>query len=65
MLREFPDDVYLSVATDTEAHEEEMYSVRLKKPIVINGIEKSDAEHLPARLANELFTKQEINNILK
>lgn len=65
LLREFPDDTYLILATDNQDQEEEMYSVRLRRSFVVNGIERRDAEHLPVRIAQEIFTKQEINNFLQ
>lgn len=65
LLREFPDNIYLLFATDNELQEEEQYSVRLTTPICINGIQRVDAEHLPVRIANELFTKKEISKFLK
>ncbi|PSV28000.1 MULTISPECIES: hypothetical protein [Photobacterium] len=64
LLREFPDDTYLIVATDNDDKSEDMYSVRLRKSIVINGSEKIDVEHLPVRVAEEILTMQEIQKFL-
>ena len=65
LLRDYPDNAYLLFATDNELQGEEQYSVRLTTPICINGIERVDAEHLPIRIANELFTEKEISKLLK
>ncbi|GAL03975.1 hypothetical protein JCM19237_2126 [Photobacterium aphoticum] len=51
-------------ATDNDDHGEEMYSVRLRQPLVVEGVLREDAEHLPARIAHEIFTQQEINSLL-
>ncbi|CCN34620.1 conserved hypothetical protein [Vibrio nigripulchritudo SO65] len=64
LLREFPEYVYLKVATDSDDHGEAMYSVRLKNSIRINDALRTDAEHLPIRIAEELFTPQELQNLL-
>ncbi|MCL1143217.1 hypothetical protein [Shewanella gaetbuli] len=65
LLREFSNDAYLMVATDSHDHEEQVYSVRLKHPVTINGVLRSDAEHLPARIAHDIFTIEEIESFLK
>ncbi|EHZ7121187.1 hypothetical protein ACUOEB_002196 [Vibrio vulnificus] len=65
LLREFPHDAYLVKATDSDTQDEDMYSVRLETPILINGFERYDAEHLPVRVADEILTKQEITKFLK
>ncbi|WP_063662856.1 hypothetical protein [Aliivibrio fischeri] len=65
LLREFPDDVYLKEATDADEHAEEMYSVRLSSNIVINGVVRTDIEHLPVRIAHEIFTTQELKKFIK
>lgn len=49
---------------DPEAEEEPLYSVRLNMPLILNGITRIDAEHMPVRLAEELFTKQELEQML-
>lgn len=64
LLREFPDDSYLLPATDNDVHDEELYSVRLRHSMVINDVLRHDAEHLPVRVAAEIFTTEEINNFL-
>lgn len=64
LLREFPDDTYLAVASDSAEQDEELYSVRLRKTLVVAGVERFDVEHLPIRIAQEIFTKEEINKFL-
>tara|TARA_Y100000588_G_C14098086_1_gene857525 strand:+ start:372 stop:710 length:339 start_codon:yes stop_codon:yes gene_type:complete len=64
LLREYTEEVYLKVATDSDEHGEGMYSVRLKTPIRINDTLRTDAEHLPVRIAEELFTPQELQKLL-
>ncbi|MGR5448468.1 hypothetical protein ACP3V3_01545 [Vibrio sp. PNB22_3_1] len=64
LLREFPDDVYLRVASDSMDHEEDLYSVRLKQKIIVNGVVREDAEHLPARIAKQIFSQKELNQFL-
>ncbi|GEA51413.1 hypothetical protein VIN01S_22170 [Vibrio inusitatus NBRC 102082] len=64
LLREFPDDVYLRVASDSQGHDEIMYSVRLKREQEVNGRIKRDAEHLPQRIAREIFSDAEIEYFL-
>jgi hypothetical protein len=64
LLREYPDEVYLVHATDSEDHGEPMYSVRLRAPIISNGVSRHDAEHLPKRIAEDIFYSDEINQFL-
>ncbi|MGF1692360.1 hypothetical protein [Photobacterium kagoshimensis] len=61
LLRSFPDKVWLKPDLDCESNEL-VYSVRFGDNIVItsDGDEKWNAEHLPARLAKELLTEQEL-----
>jgi hypothetical protein len=65
LIRDFPDEVYLKIASDSEQHDEIMYSVRLKREVRINGVPRIDAEHLPARIAQQIFTEQEITKYLR
>lgn len=65
LLREFPNDVYLVQATDSSEHGESMYSVRLTQPIKINGIMRTDVEHLPVRIAEDLFSSLELQQLIK
>lgn len=65
LLREFPHDVYLVQATDSKDHDEVMFSVRLVQPININGVIRTDVEHLPARIAEDLFSSLELQQLIK
>lgn len=49
---------------DPEAEDEALFSVRLKSPISLNGVTRIDAEHMPVRIAEEIFTEQELNKLL-
>lgn len=64
MLREFPEEVYLLEATDSDEHGEPMFSVRLRSPIRVNGTVRHDAEHLPQRIAQDIFYADEISRFL-
>ena len=46
LLREFPDDTYLAVASDSAEQDEELYSVRLRKTLVVAGVETVSYTHL-------------------
>ncbi|WP_414579385.1 hypothetical protein [Anabaena sp. CCY 9402-a] len=55
LLRSYaPEQVYL--VEDEEVEGEELYSLRLRKPIG----SRQDVEHLPVRVANEVFTDTEL-----
>jgi hypothetical protein len=64
LLREFSKEVYLIEATDSHDHDEQMYSVRLKTPIVVNGCHRQDVEHIPVRIAQDIFTQSELNTFI-
>ena len=51
-------NVYLVI--DDSTYGEELFSVRLPKLITINHIVRTDAEHMPIRIAKELFTDIEL-----
>lgn len=65
LLREFPEEVYLQVASDSDDHEEALFSVRLKNKTWVDGVLREDAEHLPARIAEQIFTSTEISKFLR
>ncbi|QUM81402.1 hypothetical protein HWV01_14460 [Moritella sp. 5] len=65
LLRDYPEMSYLKVDTDNSTADEILYSVRLKRSIVIDGVTRTDAEHLPERIAKELFYELEIEALLK
>ncbi|MDE1239235.1 MULTISPECIES: hypothetical protein [Vibrio] len=64
LLREFPKDVYLRIASDSADHDESLYSVRLKQKLIVNGVVREDAEHLPARIAKQIFSPKELSQFL-
>ncbi|MGF1763388.1 hypothetical protein [Aliivibrio kagoshimensis] len=64
LLRDFPRETYLKIASDNDDHEGLMYSVRLSSPIVVNGTVRRDAEHLPGFIAEQIFTPEEITQLL-
>lgn len=45
---------------DPDAEEEPLFSVRLNQSVVLNGVTRVDAEHMPVRLAEEFFTEHEL-----
>lgn len=61
LLRLYPEASFLALATDSNMHDEDLYSVRLIKPVKTSIGLKNDAEHIPKRLAESLFTNQELN----
>jgi len=65
LLRRFKGDVYLKYATDNTDESEVLYSVRLSVPIPLGASIRDDAEHLPARIAEELLTTDELLSFLK
>lgn len=64
LIREYSDQVFLRL--DTENTEgEALYSVRFHSEVILpNGIRRVDAEHLPVRLAEELFTSTELDQLV-
>ncbi|KZY88880.1 hypothetical protein A3744_15735, partial [Oleiphilus sp. HI0073] len=45
---------------------EPLYSVRLRSPVKINNYPfRSDAEHIPVRIAEELLTLEELKTMVK
>ena len=65
LLRNFPEQVYLVVADDNNEETELLYSVRLKKEINVNNVIRRDVEHLPARIAEEYLTEDELTRCIK
>lgn len=59
LLTNFSNDCYLVLDTDNDEGEP-LFSVRLVKPLLLNGALRKDAEHLPVRLAQELLTDEQI-----
>jgi hypothetical protein len=64
LLRDFPGQSYLVLADDNDRHDEVLFSVRLTSPIRLSKGVKHDAEHLPVRVAKELFTESELTQIM-
>lgn len=65
LLRNFPDQVYLVIADDNSEETELLYSVRLKKEINVNNVIRHDVEHLPARIAEEYLTEDELKVFIR
>jgi len=65
ILREFPAETYLR--EDNENIDgEPLYSVRLTKSVFLrNGAARDDAEHMPVRVAFELFNENELRERVK
>lgn len=65
IIRSFPSSVYLKL--DTENMEgEPLYSVRLSEPVMLpNNVVRSDVEHMPVRMAEELFSSDELKRLVK
>jgi hypothetical protein len=65
IIRSFPASVYLKL--DTENIEgEPLYSVRLSEPVRLpNNVVRSDVEHMPVRMAEELFSADELKRLVK
>lgn len=55
--------VYLVI--DGSNNGEELFSLRLPKPISINSCIRTDAEHMPVRIAKDLFTDIELTLFAK
>lgn len=64
LLRYYPDAAYFKQDEDN-VDGEVLLSVRLSTPITINGSLKKDAEHMPLRIAEELFTPKELKSLFR
>ena len=65
LLRCFPDKTYLR-PDESNVDGEALFSVRLVQPVTLkDGTVRQDAEHLPKRLAEELFTTAEIEELCR
>lgn len=57
--------VYLALDKESEA-EEPLYSVQLENGITIETLGfRTDAEHLPVRIAEKLFSKKELSELIR
>lgn len=59
LLRTYQDQVYIVFADDSE--DEDLFSIRIDD----ESVERSDAEHLPVRVAKQYFTEEEIGKFLR
>ena len=64
LLRFYPEAAYLKRDNDN-VDGEELLSVRLNTPIELNGVIRRDAEHIPLRVAEELFDEKELIELIK
>tara|TARA_B100000446_G_C10239549_1_gene229008 strand:+ start:100 stop:492 length:393 start_codon:yes stop_codon:yes gene_type:complete len=64
LLRYYPDAAYFKQDEDN-VDGEELLSVRLSTPITIDGSLRNDAEHMPLRIAEELFTHEELASLIR
>lgn len=65
LLREFPQQTFLRKDLENSNDEEVLLSVRLVKPSHVNGVLRHDAEHMPERIAQQLFYPQELSMLLR
>lgn len=65
LIRDYSKDVYLKVDTDNSSQEETLLSVRLKAPIIVGQVRRTDAEHIPLRIAKNLFWEEELKQLIK
>lgn len=64
LLRDFPDAAYLRKDNEN-TQGESLLSVRLTSPITINGSVRHDAEHIPERIAKNLFFETELTQLVR
>lgn len=64
LLRYYPDAAYFKKDEDN-VDGEVLLSVRLSTPIPVDGSLKKDAEHMPLRIAEELFTPEELKSLIR
>jgi hypothetical protein len=64
LLRDFPNAAFLR-KDEENTQVEPLYSVRLTKPITINGSLRHDAEHIPERIAKHLFYETELTKLVR
>ena len=64
LLSIVPRVCYLKPDTDNQDGEP-LFSVRLNQPITLkNGVVRTDADHMPVRIAQSLLTEQELSHYL-
>lgn len=64
LLRFLENTAYLKVDNDN-TDGEVLLSVRLQSPVNINGVLRRDAEHIPLRIAKELFSSDELESLIR
>ena len=64
LLRFHSDAAYLKYDEDN-LDGETLLSVRLTRTIEINGVLRRDAEHMPLRIAEELFSVDELETLIR
>tara|TARA_R110001606_G_scaffold362899_1_gene516769 strand:+ start:73 stop:399 length:327 start_codon:yes stop_codon:yes gene_type:complete len=64
LLRDFPKVCFLH-KDDENVDGEPLLSVRLVKPTLINGVMRHDAEHMPERIAKDLFHVTELESLIR
>ncbi len=65
LIRDYPKHIYLKVDTDNSSEDETLLSVRLKAPIIVGQVRRTDAEHIPLRIAKNLFWEDELKQLIK
>ena len=65
LIRAYPNEVWLKIDNDND-YSEALYSVRFGSGFSLSDNSwKEDAEHLPARLAEKILTKEELTLALQ
>lgn len=64
LLRFHENAAYLKVDNDN-TDGEVLLSVRLQSPVNINGVFRRDVEHIPLRIAKELFSSDELESLIR
>ena len=65
LIREFPEQVYLHFDQENSTPEDKLYSVRLKTPVQLATGIRTNAEHIPERIAKKLFWESELVELIK
>lgn len=65
LIRDFPEQVFLRIDEENSTPEEKLFSVRLKAPLQLDHSIRTNAEHLPERIAKSLFWDSELAQLIK
>ena len=65
LIREFPDQIYLHFDQENSTPEDKLYSVRFKTPVQLATGIRTNAEHMPERIAKKLFWDNELVKLIK